>query len=76
MREKVTQMRTMRILVLIDAMKSDTNSQYWGGEGSIALCDVPVGCPSPDLWGKREEAEGMVDTAGVLAFFAAAGGLY
>lgn len=23
----------------------------------------PVGCPRPDLWGKRDEAEGMVDTA-------------
>lgn len=47
-----------------------------GGMRSIALCLVPVGCPRPDLWGKREEAEGMVDTTGVLAFFAAAGGLY
>lgn len=70
-------MRTMHILVLFDAMKSVTNSQYGGGVmRSTALCLVPVGCPRPDLWGKREEAEGMVDTTGVLAFFAAAGGLY
>lgn len=31
MRERVTQMRTMHILVLFDAMKSVTNSQYGGG---------------------------------------------
>lgn len=31
MRERVTQMRTVHILVLFDAMKSVTNSQYGGG---------------------------------------------
>lgn len=43
----------------------------------IVRCEHPVmhavpspeGCPRDDLWGKREEAEGMVDTAGELAFF-------
>jgi len=32
----------------------------------------PVDCAGPDLWGKREEAEGMADTAGELAFFTGA----
>lgn len=36
----------------------------------------PVGCPKPALWGKREEAGGMVDAAVVFAFFTGAGGLY
>lgn len=36
----------------------------------------PVGCPSPALWGKREEAAGMVGAAVVFAFFKGGGGLY
>lgn len=40
-----------------------------------ALLDgIPEGCPRPDLWGKREVAEGMDDTAGGMAFFTEAGG--
>ena len=37
---------------------------------------LPVDWPWPDLWGKREEAEGMLDTAGELVFLAGAGALY
>lgn len=42
----------------------------------LLLDGIPLGCPRPDLWGKREEADGMVDTAGELVFFTEAGGLY
>lgn len=43
-----------------------------GDKRSTAVAS-PLGCPSPDLWGRREEAEGMVDTAGELLFFTARG---
>lgn len=42
MRERVTQMRTVHILVLFDAMKSVTNSQYGGGGGDEEYSTVSL----------------------------------
>lgn len=33
----------------------------------------PVGCARPDLWGKREEAEGMAEITGGLVFLTGVG---